>query len=185
MTNPYIVSLASLARQEGSILAWEEVLEAADGLGGDLMNVPAGSDLDVRLTLSSVSEGVYVAGTVTATVVGRCSRCLRDISGKESIDVAELVYYPERREALVAEGDEEVEEAPVVSNDQIDLEPVLRDAIVPSLPFSPLCREDCPGLCPDCGTPWDELPEDHSHGPAYDPRFDALAALEAQLKEEE
>jgi len=48
--------------------------------------------------------------------------------------------------------------------------------VVLALPVNPLCREDCPGLCPDCGTPWDELPEGHSHEQA-DPRWAALQGL--------
>jgi uncharacterized protein len=60
--------------------------------------------------------------------------------------------------------------------DLIDLEPVLRDAVVLALPTHPLCREDCPGLCPECGAHWDELPADHSHR-QVDPRWAQLGRL--------
>ena len=43
------------------------------------------------------------------------------------------------------------EEASRLEGDLIDLEPVLRDAVVLELPFQPLCRPDCAGLCPECG----------------------------------
>lgn len=185
MTNPWRASLAGLPRQEGSVVEWTARIETHDSMGSDLMRVPEGAPLDIDLTFAAVSEGVYVSGRATAPVLGQCSRCLRDISGEQTCEIAELVFYPERREALVAEGDEEVAEAPVVVDDCIDLEPIVRDAIVLGLPFSPLCREDCSGLCPDCGQLWEELPDGHSHGEVLDPRFDVLAQLEAELKEGE
>jgi uncharacterized protein len=60
-------------------------------------------------------------------------------------------------------------------DDLFDLEPVLRDAVVPSLPFQPVCREDCPGLCSECGAHLADDP-DHHHE-VIDPRWSALQAL--------
>ena len=60
-----------------------------------------------------------------------------------------------------------------IHGDLIDLEPALRDAVVLALPPNPLCREDCRGLCPECGVPWDELPDDHGHE-QVDSRWAAL-----------
>lgn len=185
MTSPFSVSLTSLKRQEGSHIIWENVVETPEIIGGDFLHVPAKSTLDVSLSLSSVSEGVYVQGTVSAPLVGQCTRCLKPLEEIHIYDIAELVFYPERRAALIEEGDEDAQDAPVVLNDHIDLEPLIRDAIVLSLPFQPLCREDCAGLCPECGEVVDELPDDHVHEAPYNPQFDALADLEAQLREEE
>lgn len=69
-------------------------------------------------------------------------------------------------------GDEER----LVVHDTVDLEPVLRDAVVTALPFQPVCRPDCQGLCPDCGIRLEEAPADHVHD-QVDPRWAALAAL--------
>ncbi len=63
-----------------------------------------------------------------------------------------------------------------VVDELVDAEPAVRDAVVLALPSTPLCREDCPGLCPDCGQHWDDLPDDHSHE-QRDPRWSALEAL--------
>ena len=183
MSRPYVVSLASLSRQEGAFTAIKRTLEAPEGMAVEMTGVKAGSSIAVDLTLTSVSEGVLVVGTVEADVEGQCARCLTDLSEHTSTAISELVFYPERREALAAEGDEDVADAPVVDNDEIDLEPIIRDAVVLALPFTPLCNVDCAGLCPDCGERLDDLPADHTHGPAYDPRFDALAELEEKLKE--
>ena len=81
----------------------------------------------------------------------------------------ELFAYPESTTDDTAD-EEEVRR---LSGDLLDLEPVIRDAVVLGLPLSPLCRADCPGLCPTCGTRWDDLPADHSHD-TLDPRWAAL-----------
>lgn len=184
MRSPFLLPLSSLTRQEGARITWDNILESPGEIGQDFLHVPDKSPLDISLSLSSVSEGVYVQGTVSAQLVGQCSRCLNPIEEKNTYDIAELVYYPERHAALIADGDEDAEGAPVVSEDHIDLEPLIRDAIGLALPFQPLCRSDCLGLCPECGLPWDDLPEDHAHEAPCDSRFDALSDLEAQLREE-
>ncbi|MDK6850081.1 YceD family protein, partial [Klebsiella quasipneumoniae] len=79
--------------------------------------------------------GVYIGGQVHFTVAGQCSRCLREIHEERTQDVSDLAYYPQRRAELIAEGDEDAEEHPVIEDDHVDLEPVLRDAIVLNLPF--------------------------------------------------
>jgi len=63
-----------------------------------------------------------------------------------------------------------------IQGDMIDLEPALRDALVLALPANPLCRDDCPGLCPECGVHWDDLPAGHSHQ-QVDPRWARLMNL--------
>jgi uncharacterized protein len=63
---------------------------------------------------------------------------------------------------------------PRLEGDHLDLEPVVRDAVVLSLPLTPLCQPDCGGLCPECGERLDDLPADHAHA-QLDPRWAALA----------
>ena len=181
--SPYVISLIDLPRQEGAHMVWEQCLRASEDIGVEMIGVRRGEDIDIRLTLASVSEGVYVSGVVTTPVHGQCSRCLRDIDTEIREDIAELVLYPERYDALVAQGDEDASQAHVVVDEQIDIEPIIRDAIVLSLPFVPVCREDCRGLCPECGNAFDDMPDNHHHEAPYDGRFDALAALEARMRE--
>lgn len=166
------------------MMTWEKELPAPSDLAVELIGVPEGSPLQIALELQSVSEGVLVQGTVHMHREGQCARCLRDLSSDHTEHVSELIFYPERKAAFVEEGDEEAEEMPEIVGDHIDLEPILRDAIVLGLPFRPLCRPDCPGLCSECGQPWDDLPDDHSHE-KLDPRFDALAKLQSQLEQGE
>jgi uncharacterized protein len=128
-------------------------------------------------------EGVLVSGTVDATMSGECGRCLDPVSAPLQVEIQELYSYPDSgpygsRSGGHSDDDDEI---PSLVDDLIDLEPVLRDALVLALPMSPLCREDCPGLCPDCGEQLAELPEDHSHD-AVDPRWAALAGLRDQAQ---
>ena len=67
--------------------------------------------------------------------------------------------------------------------DHLDLTPALRDAVVLALPLTPLCQEDCQGLCITCGERLDDLPEDHSHD-TPDSRCGALAGLAQQPEPE-
>jgi len=63
-----------------------------------------------------------------------------------------------------------------VVDEQVDVEQIVRDAIVLGLPLSPLCRADCPGLCPECGERRADLAPDHGHE-TLDPRWAALRGL--------
>ena len=182
MKSPFLISLIDLPRQEGASIPWDLTLSAPAGLGGQMMSVAEGTDIDISLQLSSVSEGVYISGRVQADLVGRCSRCLCDISDVLDETVEELVYYPERYRAMLDNGDEEAETCYVVADEQVDIEPIIRDVIVLALPFGPLCEDDCPGLCSECGERYADLPVGHAHEKPYDARFDALAVLEDELK---
>lgn len=124
-------------------------------------------------------EGVLVTGTATAVLTGECVRCLEPITEEISVDLQELYVYDD--EPGTPEEDDE-EGIRRLEGDSLDLEPVLRDAVVIALPFQPLCRDDCPGLCPECGARLDEDP-DHAHEAAIDPRWAALAALTTEQEE--
>lgn len=180
--SPFAVSLISLPRQEGAHITWDMDFPAPNDFAVELMGVPEGSPVKVHANLNSVSEGVWVDGEVSVTLEGHCSRCLRELGEDRTEHIGELIFYPERKAAIVDEGeDDDAQDLPVIESDYIDLEPIIRDAIVLSLPFRPLCRPDCPGLCSECGAPWDELPSDHHHEQT-NPTFDVLDGLRAQLE---
>jgi uncharacterized protein len=144
---------------------------ASPDLGTGIVGVPTGSDLELDLRLEAVMEGVLVSGTVRAIAVGECVRCLVEVAVGLDVDLQELYAYPDRV-VQAAPGDDEVRE---FEDDRIDLEPALRDAVVTALPFRPVCREDCPGLCPQCGIRLADHPG-HQHETS-DPRWEALRDL--------
>jgi len=151
-----------------------ETVPAPEDLGTAVIGFPEGTELDLDLRLEAVMEGVLVSGTVRGRAVGECVRCLEEVLEDVEVPLTELFAYPERAEALREEGDEE-EDLHVLEGDLADLEPVLRDSVVPALPFGPLCEPDCPGLCSECGARLAEDP-DHAHE-IIDPRWGALRAL--------
>ena len=148
-------------------------------LGLDVLGVPEGSTLELDLRLESVVEGVLVSGTVAATVSGECVRCLDPVSRDVVVDLQELYARPGRgQEAPVEAGGGsggETDDLPQLAGDLLDIEPALRDAVVLALPFQPLCRDDCPGLCPECGARLAHDPE-HRHE-TVDPRWAELRRL--------
>lgn len=149
---------------------------APAGLGTAVIGVPEGSSLVVDARLTSLEDGVLARGRADVHVHGECVRCLRDLDEDRSVRIDELYLFPQVIEAQRAEGDEEAEDLLAVGETTLDLEPALRDALVPTLPFQPLCRPDCPGLCADCGKRLEDLPADHHHE-VLDPRWSALAGL--------
>jgi uncharacterized protein len=178
---PLVLDTRDLPRQPGSVRALTRVVPAPKDLGGELIAVPEGADLELDLSMTSVSEGVYVSGVVRGPVNGECGRCLRDIDESYDFAIQELFLF-EAGELGEETGDEDedADEAGRMQGDLIDLEPAVRDAVVLALPVNPLCRQDCPGLCPDCGVHLDELPADHSHE-LDDPRWAALRNLSTEL----
>ena len=171
---PLVLDTRELPRRPGLMRTVERQVPAPSDLGIELIRVEAGTELDLRLRLESLSEGVLVSGTVSVTASGDCGRCLRPIGDVIDVSIQELYAY--EGSATDETTDEEEEEIGRLEGDLIDPEPALRDAVVLALPINPLCREDCPGLCPECGVPLDELPGDHSHEQA-DPRWAALSKL--------
>ena len=109
---------------------------------------------------------MLVTGTATVELRGECVRCLGGIVAEQQIDVQELYVYPG--------SDATEEEASRLEGDLLDLEPLLRDDVVLDLPFQPLCREQCLGLCVECGANLNSEPE-HSHQAAVDPRWEKTA----------
>jgi uncharacterized protein len=149
-------------------------------LGLDVLGVPEGSELELDLRLESVVEGVLVSGTVDATVTGECVRCLDPVSRPLVVDLQELYAHPGREPegGHWERAEDRDEDLPQLEGDLLDLEPALRDAVVLALPLQPVCREDCPGLCPQCGQRLDADPG-HGHD-VVDPRWAALRQLHDQ-----
>jgi uncharacterized protein len=143
-------------------------------LGIEVLSVPEGAPVELDLRLEAVMEGVLVTGTASAVLEGECARCLEPIHDELEVTFQELFVYDDIRDSAEAEEDDEVS---MLQDDLVDLEPLLRDAVVLALPFQPLCQDDCPGLCPECGVRLIDEP-DHAHEAPIDPRWAALTKLE-------
>jgi len=173
---PLVLDTRELGRRPGSQRELSRTVPAPADLGIEVLRVPEGSPVELDLRLEAVMEGVLVTGTAHAPLVGECVRCLTEIGATQnhqSVDVNFQELYVYEDHALPEEEDDEVS---TLQDDLVDLEPLLRDAVVLALPFQPLCMDDCPGLCPDCGARLADDP-DHAHDAAIDPRWAALADL--------
>ncbi len=168
--SPYVLDTRELGRRAGLQRQYRREIDIPAKLGLDMIGVPEGALLVLDVRLESVTEGVLATGTVTTTVSGECGRCLTGFTEDLAVDFIELFAYPNS----ITDETTDPDEVPRLEGDHLDLEPVVRDTVVLSLPLTPLCREDCGGLCPECGERLDDLPADHAHE-QLDPRWAALA----------
>ena len=170
---PLVLDTRELGRRPGSQRDVVTTVPAPAELGIEVLSVPEGSPVELDLRLEAVMEGVLVTGTATAGLEDECARCLEEIRDEIVADFQELFVYEESDTATHAE-DEDVSR---LEGDLIDLEPLLRDAVVLMLPFQPLCQDDCPGLCTECGARLADDP-DHTHDAPIDPRWAGLEKLQ-------
>jgi uncharacterized protein len=167
---PLVLDTRELGRRPGSERQVSRTVPAPADLGIEVLQVPEGSPVELDLRLEAVMEGVLVTGTAHASLAGECARCLEPLTDEISVELQELYVYEDH--ALPGEDDE----VSTLQDDLADLEPLLRDAVVLALPFQPLCEDDCPGLCVECGARLAADP-DHTHEAAVDPRWAALSEL--------
>jgi uncharacterized protein len=168
--SPFVLDTREVGRRAGAKREYRRELQAPEQLGLDMIGVPEGSPLVLDVRLESVTEGVLATGSVTVQLAGECGRCLNGFTDELDVDFVELFAYPDSATEETTDSDE----IGRLEGDHLDLEPVVRDAVVLSLPLTPLCTPDCAGLCPECGERLDDLPADHNHV-QLDPRWAALA----------
>jgi len=174
--SPLVLDTHELSRRPGTMREFARVVPAPADLGTAVIGIPEGSDLTVGLRLEAVMEGILISGVVRGSAVGECARCLDPVTQDVTVRVQELFAYAERVTAAEEAGDDELtDEESVLDGDLADIEPAVRDSVVTALPFQPLCRPDCPGLCSECGARLADEP-DHTHD-VVDPRWSALQAM--------
>jgi uncharacterized protein len=144
--------------------AGEEAVTVDDPVAGEIA-VPCRVEVEYR------NHGiVYLSGTVAATLLTQCHRCLdpvrRDLTGDFELMVR-------RGDDVSEEGDDVVTLGP--HEYEVDLGPYVHEAIALSAPMVIVCREDCRGLCPSCGA--NRNRETCTCRPNADSRWDALRKL--------
>jgi len=162
--SPFVVSVADLLRTPGH----RRELDLRGALGqlrsaGTV--VPADEDIELTVGLEAIPEGVVADGHVSAPWRAECRRCLTDVTGDVDVEFRELFERRPREGETYALGQEE-----------IDLEPLIREAVLLALPLAPLCEAACQGICPTCGADLNEGPCDCPPA-GRDPRWAALDDL--------
>jgi uncharacterized protein len=174
LSGPLVFDTHEMGRKPGAERSFAKTIKAPAEMGYDVYAVPEGSAIELELRLEAIMEGILATGTFSARAVGECVRCLEPIDEAVTVGFQELYLYD-----APSSQEETDEEDHVLEDELLDLEPVLRDAVVLALPQNPLCRPDCPGLCPECGARLADDP-DHTHGEAIDPRWSSLSQLVEQ-----
>lgn len=184
--SPFLLNAHELPRRAGEMKEYSLDISLQEKVGTELIGVTDVIHVDARL--ESVEEGVLLSATVTAIARGECARCLAPVEISLDRSIQELYRYQplarHKKERNDDDIDIEEDDELMMDGDILDMETPIRDAIILSLPINPLCSPDCEGLCPECGEPWAQLPDDHSHE-AGDQRWSALADLKKALEERE
>ncbi len=165
-TSAFRIPVADLLRRPGASRAVRFEAPLAD-VRGPGAAVPSDRPIAVDLTFERVPEGLVVRGTITTRWDASCSRCLAAVGGEIEVAVGELY----EREPL------EGETYRLSDDDVVDLEPLVRDALLLELPPVPLCRPDCRGLCPSCSIDRN-VAECECSDAEPDPRWAALRSLD-------
>ena len=163
--NQFDIPVHELTRRPGQTT--EQRLELAIGtaMGQGAATVEPGKVLQLELRLESIHEGILATGEVSTTATALCSRCLEPLELKVEVDFQELFAY-----SLEQEDDF------LIQDEKINLEQAITDVVVLSLPFKPVCSEDCLGLCSECGLNLSQDPN-HVHEASIDSRWSELESF--------
>ena len=171
--SPYVVNVRDLVHRPGEMRERELDFALPEKLGEGAASVAAGERVEISLRLEGLHDGILVSAEVDTVARGECVRCLDPVEIDVEVEFQELfAYSPDEAFDFV------------VRDDQLDLEPVVRDAVVLSLPFQPVCRPDCPGLDPVTG---ERLPDGYERPveQGIDPRWAALEGFSTETDSNE
>jgi len=179
------VRLCDLPLSKHVSLANDFVREAIDGmpLRAALERPPNDPDAgaaEADLDLVAERDHVFARGSLRGWMEVACSRCV----GPVRIAVDERLAVTYMRSDVAPSQDEEAEveineddlDVYTYEDDEIDLEPLLREQLILAIPYAPLCKEDCKGLCSQCGADLNVAPCNCDRE-ASDPRLAALKKI--------
>lgn len=150
-------------------------------LGDDLRQA---DPLEGEVHLARTNRGLYVTGRLMTSLEAQCSRCLRDIEAPISVELDdEALPSIDLVSGLPVDTADEPDAIRLTDHHELELGRPVRDAISLAEPIAPLCRPDCPGLCPVCGLELGSGPHDHPDAD-IDPRLEGLRAILADAGDE-
>lgn len=130
------VRVADLLRSVGGRMTVERSVRLPD-VRVVTSHVRDDEPVEVDLVLDSLTDGLVASGTVSVPWEGECRRCLRPVSGRSTHEVKEVFTRTQEGDTYLLTGDE------------VDLGPMVRDAAALGLPLAPLCEEGCRGPSPE------------------------------------
>lgn len=165
--SPFTIAVFDLMHRPGEMREHQVRASVVEGFGNAVIGVRTGDEVQLDVRLESLHDGILVSADVDVVAVGECVRCL---------DPVELPVEVEIQEVFAYSFDEAFDYT--VIDEHIDLEPLVRDAVVLALPFQPVCSPDCPGLDPLTGERLADFP-DRKPAEVIDPRWSALSAFQS------
>lgn len=129
-------------------------------LGDHDFRLPEGIDYDLMLT--NAGEGILATGMLEARVEGTCDRCLDVATFDVAGEVDEYFLFHEPDPEMLGDDEDAIDFSLVGPDRTIDLTDALSSALIMETPFVVLCREDCKGLCPECGANLNEIDCGHA-----------------------
>ena len=135
---------------------------------------------DLELEVGRSLSGLHLRLRGGAELVGPCVRCLEEARAPLAIDTTEFVADNRPGDAPF---DEDLD-SQYVDEGVLDVAEWARDAIAEAVPATLLCRADCAGLCPHCGTNLNEGSCDCEEDTS-DPRWDALREVAERLRRDD
>jgi uncharacterized protein len=169
-TDSFELGRLRLTSGEGRRLVLEIALDPLEFGGQTYAVTPPTADATLDITRTT-HNGYALRLRFGATLGGPCMRCLEPAQPSISVDAREIDQP----------GDVEELRSPYVADEVLDLRAWARDALALALPVQLLCREDCAGLCPVCGTDLNAAGPEHAHERAPDPRWAKLSELKLKL----
>ena len=146
MASPLLINIIEMTRRAGTLKNIEITIPVSTFDFAD-KRLDDATEIEIALQLESINGGIIVQGTVAGQSQLLCGRCLRTIEYANVASIDELYQrVPDNPDAYPIEGE------------SLDLQPMVREMVLLSLPDTPLCKADCPGLCPQCGADLQSAP---------------------------
>ena len=150
----------------------EQVSGTVEDLETELASLAQDAPIRGELVLESLVEGILASGRLEGAFELRCARCLREFEQGFTVELHEFfVPFPH----------EDSDEYPLDPEGFLEPDQMVRDVVGVELPFAPVCRPDCRGLCARCGGDLN-LRECTCEEPRIDPRWEGLEVLLEELR---
>ncbi len=137
----------------GNAIEFQEQMDLTEVLSG-VPEVVKAEPLSVSLTARSESGLIEVSGTLGTEIEWVCSKCLKHYSERFDIPFHES-FSPKTNEYTEEEAqddDDDDDQIHFVSDNNVDLDPYIKESFLLELPYIPVCDPDCKGLCAVCGS---------------------------------
>ncbi|MDO4913905.1 MAG: DUF177 domain-containing protein [Bifidobacteriaceae bacterium] len=184
--SPWLLPIAQVSSRTGQNSDVDVTMPAPEGIGDEFVGVSQGEEIHVQGQFYSILDGLIFTGTLHAPVHAECTRCLKKINTIYDVNFNAFFPYDSEKskkkdENIFGEEEDSQDVYPLEDHSAfVDIENLIRDNLVTAVPLQPLCKEDCLGLCSQCGINLNDEP-DHYHD-VVDNRFASLQALKEQLE---